>query len=318
MSDDNDIIDVEAVEFEDSDNLPAVIEKPWNAESLEADSVTRSNGVTYGAKAGRSADGVSLNPETVARHDAALRANPERRCVATTSKGQCRKFAILGSTVCKTHGGATKQVVNKARVRVQNASNRLMGKLIEFAFDDTKPPDTQLRAIRDSLDRAGLRPPAEVVLSQGETKPYEELFEGISTMSREESRRARGLPDAEDSLAGFAPGAEGNACLPRTHSDPDVPNRPPNQQARRESWDPTTDQREPDHQGHSAGKPSGMQAGEERAATADLRPHPVRRAPVRHITGDDAIAAANAANRAIGALPEPKALTSAHKRYRRP
>ncbi|GAS91538.1 uncharacterized protein RMCB_5634 [Mycolicibacterium brisbanense] len=54
-----------------------------------------------------------------------------------------------------------------------------MGKLIEFAFDDTKPPDTQLRAMRDALDRAGLKPPAEVVLSQGQTKPYEEVFDSI-------------------------------------------------------------------------------------------------------------------------------------------
>lgn len=38
-----------------------------------------------------------------------------------------------------------------------------------------------------------------------------------------------------------------------------------------------------------------------------VRPRPVRW-PTVHVTGEDAIAAANAANRAIGALPEPRAL----------
>lgn len=67
-----------------------------------------------------------------------------------------------------------------ARIRVENASNRLMGKLIEFAFDDTKPPDVQLKAIQNSLDRAGLKPPAEVVLSQGEQpSPFEQVWDSI-------------------------------------------------------------------------------------------------------------------------------------------
>lgn len=91
MPDEDNVIDVEAVEIEEGDNLPAVISDAWNAEALEADSVTRSNGKTYTAKAGRSADGLSLDAAKVAKHDAALAANPERRCVAMTSKGQCRK-----------------------------------------------------------------------------------------------------------------------------------------------------------------------------------------------------------------------------------
>jgi hypothetical protein len=124
---------------------------------------------------------------------AKLEQNDSRRCVATNSRGeQCRKFAIAGATVCRTHGGAVKRIREAARIRVENASNRLMGKLIEFAFDDTKPPDVQLKAIQNSLDRAGLKPPAEITLSQGETKPYEEIFEGIAGGSREESRRRRG------------------------------------------------------------------------------------------------------------------------------
>lgn len=118
MSDSNEIIDVEAVEIEASDNLPAVID----ADASNSEAIELPN-----------------------RQDTLLADNPERRCVATNSRGErCRKFAIYGATVCRTHGGATKRVKEAARIRVENASNRLMGKLIEFAFDDTKPPDVQL------------------------------------------------------------------------------------------------------------------------------------------------------------------------------
>jgi hypothetical protein len=127
------------------------------------------------------------------RQDTLLEGNPERRCVATNSRGiKCRKFAIYGSTVCKMHGGATKKVKEAARIRVENTANRLMGKLIEFAFDDSKPPDVQLKAIQNSLDRAGLKPSTTVEI--GPTQPYEEIiFDAIQGGSREESRRRRGL-----------------------------------------------------------------------------------------------------------------------------
>jgi hypothetical protein len=293
MPDEDTVIDVEAVEIPDGgDNLPAVIPK-----------VHASNCPPI---------------ELPNRQDTLLADNPGRRCVATNSRGErCRKFAIYGATVCRTHGGATKQVKNKARIRVENASNRLMGKLIEFAYDDTKPPDVQLRAIQNALDRAGLKPPAEVVVSPGERKPYEELFEGISPMTRAESRRARGLPE-EDSIWPAAGYAEGVGGLPPTHSEPDLPNQPQSQQARRESVDPTTDHGGRAHQGDPAGDPSSTHTGEQRAAYADLRPHTVRRPHPPHITGDEAIAAANAANRAIGAMPDQRAIETRHKRYPRP
>lgn len=82
--DENNIIDVEAEEIRESDCLPAVI--PPDASNSEA-------------------------IELPNRQDTLLADNPERRCVATNSRGErCRKFAIYGSTVCRTHGGATKRV----------------------------------------------------------------------------------------------------------------------------------------------------------------------------------------------------------------
>jgi hypothetical protein len=205
----------------------------------------------------------------------------------------------MGSTVCRTHGGATKHVANKARIRVQMASNRLMGKLIEFAFDDTKPPDVQLRAIRDALDRSGLKPPAEVVLSPGEPKPYEELFDGIAEGTRAESRRARGIPDVEDNFAGVEgahsqvssqEGPEDQSSRPPTVLEPDDQTRPAATALRREFRNRTTDPRDFDRE-------------------RDRQP------PQRHITGEAAIRLANEANRQIGAL---KAIEGPHKRYPRP
>ena len=106
---------------------------------------------------------------------------------------RCEIFAIAGATVCRTHGGATRHIKQAARTRVENVSNRLMGKLIEFAFDDSKPVAVLLDAIKDCLNRAGLKPPESVVLSQG--KPYEQILDRIGSGSRAESRAARSYPD---------------------------------------------------------------------------------------------------------------------------
>lgn len=118
-------------------------------------------------------------------HDASLSA------LCLNAKGnRCRKIAIYGSNVCRNHGGSARQVVSKARVRVEMASNRLMGKLIEIAFDDSKPAAVQLDAIKDGLNRAGLKPREQVEV--GPITPAEEIFADIFTGTREESRRIRG------------------------------------------------------------------------------------------------------------------------------
>lgn len=239
------------------------------------------------------------NPLPSARRDAELAANPERRCVAHKRNGeQCRKYAIQGATVCRTHGGATQHVKNKARIRVENMSNRLMGKLIEFALDDTKPPDTQLRAIQNALDRAGLKPPAEVVLSPGEPKPYETVFDSIGSFSREESRAARGYTDELDigkSRGDEPPGTDDQTPAPPpapayTEHDPCVENGSSSED-------------------HTLPPPS-------RPREFDRHPH--AQAPVRHVTGEAAMRLANRANQQMGALPPMPELESPHKRYPRP
>lgn len=185
---DDGIIDAEIVE---TPNLPAL---------MDGESERMERGFhAYPPKPNRTPDGQSTNPAAVAQHDSMLEKNAERRCTATNAKGKrCRKIAIMGSTVCRNHGGSARQVVSKARVRVEMASNRLMGKLIEVAFDDTKPAAVQLDAIKDSLNRAGLKPRDQVEV--GPITPAEEIFSDIFTGTRAESRRARGLESTEHEI----------------------------------------------------------------------------------------------------------------------
>ena len=49
----------------------------------------------------------------------------------------------------------------------------------------------ELAAIRQALDRVGLKPPTEVAV--GPARPHESISDEISTVSRAESRRQGGL-----------------------------------------------------------------------------------------------------------------------------
>lgn len=302
MPNEDNVIDVEAEEIPDGgDNLPAVIPKPK-------------------AKGTGTHESTEPMPESAAAaspgRDWSTYARPERRCTADSSRTgeQCKNAAIKGHNVCRYHGGAAKQVKRAAQTRLDNASEIMAKQLLGIALSGESEA-VKLAAVKDALDRTIGKAPTTVEI--GPTKPYEELFEGISPMTRAESRRARGLPEEGD-MQPATEYAEGVGPLPPTHSDPDLPNQPQSQQARRESVDPTTDQGGRANLGDSAGDVSTTDTGERRAATADLRPHAVRHPHPPHITGDEAFAAANAANRAIGAMPDQRAIESRHKRYPRP
>ena len=105
---------------------------------------------------------------------------PERRCTAHKRNGdRCGNPAIHGATVCRYHGGAAKQVVRAARVRLQNAAEKMARELLGMATDPNVSDPVKLAAIRDALDRAGLKPATTVDLEVS-TKPWEAVFEGIS------------------------------------------------------------------------------------------------------------------------------------------
>ena len=259
----DEIIDVEIVE-----NLPAVIEDShlWNDPPEKR----------------------QFPPEAPPspRRDAELAGNPGRRCTSHRTNGNpCRRWAVKGTNVCPHHGARAPQVLNKARYRIEAASNKLMGKLIEVAFDDSKPAAVQLDAIKDALNRAGMKPPTTVEI--GPTKPFEEIFEGIAeSTTRAESRRARGLePDAIDLDSSDRESISANYSP--THPAP----------AERTTCADTDYDRSDSTQAHRRGyRDESHQRNWQNAA--------------QHVTGDDAMTVATATNRAIGALPPPRELPS--------
>lgn len=124
----------------------------------------------------------------------------QRRCKAHRRSGdQCLKAANNGATVCRYHGGAARQVKMAARARLENAADRMAKELLGMATATDISDAVKLAAIKDALDRGGLKAPNEVVVSPGQTPAYQEIFDSMTTMTREESRLARGYTDELDS-----------------------------------------------------------------------------------------------------------------------
>ena len=90
-----------------------------------------------------------------------------RRCTAHKKDGQrCKKAAILGGTVCGTHGGSAPQVRNKARQRIMEAADPAAARMVELmaSLDER----ISLAASRDLLDRAGHKAPTEISIISDE------------------------------------------------------------------------------------------------------------------------------------------------------
>jgi len=270
-NDEHEIIDAEIVE---SDNLPVLSEASTRS--------SMNNGTTA----------VPRWSEEYWR-----RARPEvqaRRCVAHKSNGdRCLKAAINGATVCRTHGGATKHVKRAARARLENAADLMARQLLGIAIGG-ESETVRLQAIRDALDRAGVSKPTEVVLSQGEPKPWEEVYESIAGGSRAESRAARGVPDSDSTLPAFDAAEEPNVSTSFAYpvdggSAEYNPESPPAPAAQSHSQSGPPRQPRPrrfDGQGHAE--------------------------PARHITGDAAFEVSGQLHR------DQLAIESPHKKYLRP
>ncbi|WP_139809026.1 hypothetical protein [Mycobacterium avium] len=264
-----------------SDNLPAVIES--RNDSAGRRERARSKKATFKPKPGYDEHGNSLDAEKVARYNEVLANHPEKQCVATNTKGErCRSYAIPGARVCRNHGGATRHVKEAARVRLEMASNRLVGKLVEIAFDDTRPAAVQLDAIKDSLNRAGLTKPAQVEV--GPIKPFETVFDSIT------SERVDSGIDRVD----YQHDSEPLASSDETGSYDSFDSIPPTQREPRTQTQPTSTE-----QAGSRYRPDfePLSAEDRRVRRDRDRYH-----RPSHITGEDAYQAANEANRQIGAL----------------
>lgn len=211
--------------------------------------------------------------------------SPERRCRAHKKTGErCKNAALQGSTVCRFHGGAAKHVKAAARARLDNAADLMARKLLGLAVA-ADSETVQLSATNSVLDRVGITKPTEVVLSQGDSKPWEEVYEDIAGgLTREESRAARGyVPNAFEA--------------PPTQRDSPAQTTPP--------YQPTADQR-------GNAQESSREAPVRDTRRGDSGPERQAQGAVHHIQGEEALRVAGQLAR------EQLALESPHKRYPRP
>jgi len=213
--------------------------------------------------------------------------------------------------VCRFHGGAAKHVKAAARTRLENAADRMARQLLGIALTADSEA-VMLAAVKDALDRAGLKAPSEVVLSQSDPKPYEQVFGEIGTGTRAESRATRGVTESDTEPLGY------DFVAGKTAADGHRETLGSEFQAEAGGWgsvdghlsspasafaaDTASGEDAPSHWPHA---PAGQATG-----AADGR-HRGNQGATRHIQGDDALAVA-------AQLVRQKAIESPHKKYRRP
>jgi hypothetical protein len=280
-ADHNEIIDAEVVELSEHEPIEAE-----NAESERQQTHARH---------------LPVRRDTGSRNWADY-AEPQRQCRAHKKTGeQCKNAAILGSTVCRYHGGAAEHVKRAARARIENATDLVAKELIVIALSGDSDA-TRVSAIKDLLDRGGLKAPSEVVLSPGNRAPYEDVFEDIAGGSRAESRARRGLD----------PGGDGG--LNRSASGLGVSLNDQGDKGRDDDMDSDESYWNCEGSGDEDYTPDGGLRGRVRRDfdRRDDRPGPRRFG--REHAAEDAVAAANRANARAGAQ---RAIESPHKRYPR-
>lgn len=179
------------------------------------------------------------NNETYLQRNHGVALDHPRRCTARRVDGEpCRRFAIKGGTVCRTHGGAAPQVVAKAKVRLQNAADLMARELLNLVTG-AESEAVKLAAIRDALDRAGVSAKQEVSV---ELKPFEQMLGDFATVSRaRQAALERGdvidaevvdsepaaPAEAEPLQPGVAPGASGRSRSRVAADDAEAPVAPP-------------------------------------------------------------------------------------------
>lgn len=119
-------------------------------------------------------------------------AKPEvqaHRCTAHRKNGdRCKRAAISGGRVCTHHGGKAPPAQRAARRRLEEATDRMARELLGIATS-AESESVRLQAIRDALDRGGVTAKTAVELSAKPREPWEDVFDGIATTTRAESRR---------------------------------------------------------------------------------------------------------------------------------
>jgi hypothetical protein len=162
-----------------------------------------------------------------------------------------------------------------------------------MAIDPDVSDAVKLSAIKDALDRGGLKAPNEVVVSGGAQSGFDEIFDDIATGSRSESRSLRGHPDDEAEAMEYEQHSERSreATQPNPHTQPERPH--PNCEATAGDGADFVPLNRP-----------YSDVDDDRACPSRSRrsPRPRDRSAPFHVTGDDALRIANQINAATGAL----------------
>jgi len=212
----------------------------------------------------------------------------QHRCKAHRKNGdRCKQPAIAGATVCRVHGGAARHVKAAARARLENAADLMAKELLGIAIDPDVAPAVKLAAIKDALDRSGLKAPSEVVVSASATTGFDEVFTDVFTGTREESRRMRGYelpqPNLVDQVLDSIPSGVDQAS-PTGASYPPPDSYPGDQR------DQERNQTAGYYGDYSEHSDSERPAATQRRVDDDRRS--MRRSEF-HIVGDDALRIAN-------------------------
>lgn len=121
-------------------------------------------------------------------------------CTARRKNGTpCRNAPMLGSTVCRMHGGAAPQVRRRAQQRILEASDKAAYRLVQMMQDENIPAAVRLAAARDLLDRANVTGAQQVAVSV-EMPAWEKHMADVIvdyTVGKPEVRDAADIIDAE-------------------------------------------------------------------------------------------------------------------------
>lgn len=105
------------------------------------------------------------------RSSASKKMIPPRKCHAHTSRGPCKNYAIVGGTVCMTHGGSAPQVREAARKRILRVVDDALTGMEALAGIGgsglgAESEAVRQRALADLLDRAGLKASDKLELTE--------------------------------------------------------------------------------------------------------------------------------------------------------
>lgn len=87
-----------------------------------------------------------------------MEAPPGVQCTARGKRSgdRCKRPAMLGANVCRSHGGASPQARAAAKRRLEEAAAVLVQRLLNLALDGDAPDSVALQAINSALNRAGM------------------------------------------------------------------------------------------------------------------------------------------------------------------